>query len=283
MKILPAVIAAALGGTMFAASPQTALGQNTIKIAYTDPLSGPFAQVGDANLKQMQYILDYINAKGGALGKKFELVPFDNKSQPSDALIALKSATDQNMPFIMQCSGSNIAAALIEAVDKHNSAQSREPHHLRQLRRGCDRADQREVQLLALPLRRQRRDEGRGHGARAAQGGHQGLPAEPGLPVRPVGAARRQGVPGQAAARRAGGRRRADPARQDQGLRALHHQDQGVRRAGADHRQLGPGHEPADQGRHRCRHRPALLHACTPISRAAPRRSARAATARSAR
>jgi ABC-type branched-chain amino acid transport systems, periplasmic component len=98
-----------------------ALAQNTIKIAYTDPLSGPFAQVGDANLKQMNYILDYINAKGGALGKKFELVPFDNKSQPSDALIALKSATDQNMPFIMQCSGSNIAAALIEAVNKHNS------------------------------------------------------------------------------------------------------------------------------------------------------------------
>ena len=94
--------------------------QQTIKIAYTDPLSGPFAQVGDANLKQMQYILDYINAKGGALGKKFELVPFDNKSQPSDALIALKSATDQNMPFIMQCRGSNIAAALIDGVTKHN-------------------------------------------------------------------------------------------------------------------------------------------------------------------
>ena len=94
--------------------------QQTIKVAYTDPLSGPFAQVGDANLKQMQYIIDFINAKGGALGKKFELVPFDNKSQPSDALIALKSATDQNMPFIMQCSGSNIAAALIDAVNKHN-------------------------------------------------------------------------------------------------------------------------------------------------------------------
>ena len=94
--------------------------QATIKVAYTDPLSGPFAQVGDANLKQMQYIIDYINSKGGALGKKFELVPFDNKSQPSDALIALKSATDQNMPFIMQCSGSNIAAALIDGVNKNN-------------------------------------------------------------------------------------------------------------------------------------------------------------------
>ena len=113
--------AALLAGAAFAGHGSVAA-QDTIKIAYTDPLSGPFAQVGDANLKQMQYIIDYINtAKGGALGKKFELVPFDNKSQPSDALIALKSATDQNMPFIMQCSGSNIAAALIEAVDKHNS------------------------------------------------------------------------------------------------------------------------------------------------------------------
>src|SRR5216684_9209399 len=76
----------------------------TIKIAYTDPLSGPFAQVGDQNLKQMQYIVDYINGKGGALGRKFELVSFDNKSQPAEALIALKTITDQNIPIVMQCS-----------------------------------------------------------------------------------------------------------------------------------------------------------------------------------
>src|SRR5262245_24426390 len=97
-----------------------ALAEGTIKIAYTDPLSGPFAQVGDQNLQQLKYIIDWINGRGGAVGKKFELVAFDNKPQPSDALLALKSATDQNMPIIMQCSGSNIAAALIEAVDKHN-------------------------------------------------------------------------------------------------------------------------------------------------------------------
>ena len=101
-------------------SASAALAQGTIKIMYTDPLSGPFAQVGDQNLKQFKYILDYINGKGGALGKKFEIVAFDNKSQPSEALLALKSATDQNMPIIMQCSGSNIAAALIDGVDKHN-------------------------------------------------------------------------------------------------------------------------------------------------------------------
>jgi branched-chain amino acid transport system substrate-binding protein len=97
-----------------------AYAQGTIKIMYTDPLSGPFAQVGDQNLQQFKYIIDYINGRGGALGRKFELVSFDNKSQPSEALLALKSATDQNIPVIMQCSGSNIAAALIEGVDKHN-------------------------------------------------------------------------------------------------------------------------------------------------------------------
>ena len=97
-----------------------AAAQDTIKIGYTDPLSGPFAQVGDQNLKQFKYIFDYINAKGGALGKKFELVPFDNKSDPKEALTALKAMTDQNIPIVMQCSGSNIAAALIDAVEKHN-------------------------------------------------------------------------------------------------------------------------------------------------------------------
>jgi branched-chain amino acid transport system substrate-binding protein len=104
----------------FALTTGTVYAQGTIKVMYTDPLSGPFAQVGDQNLQQFKYIIDYINGRGGALGRKFELVSFDNKSQPSEALLALKSATDQNIPVIMQCSGSNIAAALIEGVDKHN-------------------------------------------------------------------------------------------------------------------------------------------------------------------
>ena len=114
-RIVSTLLALAL---VLSAAPADA--QGTIKIMYTDPLSGPFAQVGDQNLQQFKYIIDYINGRGGALGRKFELVSFDNKSQPSEALLALKAATDQNIPVIMQCSGSNIAAALIEGVDKHN-------------------------------------------------------------------------------------------------------------------------------------------------------------------
>jgi branched-chain amino acid transport system substrate-binding protein len=97
-----------------------AIAQPTIKIAYTGQLSGPAAQVGDAEIKQMRYIIDLVNAKGGALGRRLELVPFDNKSQPADALIALKNATDQNMSFIVNCGPSNVSAALIDGVNKHN-------------------------------------------------------------------------------------------------------------------------------------------------------------------
>lgn len=66
--------------------------EDTIKIGYTDQLSGPFAQVGQEILQQLQYNIDYLNKKRGALGEKFELVVYDNQSQPSEALIAYCAA-----------------------------------------------------------------------------------------------------------------------------------------------------------------------------------------------
>ncbi len=102
-----------LGGSVRAADP--------IKIAYIDPFSGSFAQVGDSALKGFGFILDRINAQGGALGRKFELVTFDDKLQPAEALIALKNAADQNIHFVMQCTGSNVGAALLDGVAKHNA------------------------------------------------------------------------------------------------------------------------------------------------------------------
>src|SRR5215210_3339428 len=104
-----------------AMSVSPAMAADTIKIGYVDPLSGTFAQQGDASLKHFAYLLDQINAAGGPLGKKFEIVPYDSKLQPAEALIALKSITDQNIPFIMHCAGSNVAAAIIDGVSKHNA------------------------------------------------------------------------------------------------------------------------------------------------------------------
>jgi branched-chain amino acid transport system substrate-binding protein len=98
-----------------------AVAQDTIKIGYIDPFSGPFASGGDEFLKVFAYIVAKVNADGGALRKKFEIVSFDGKLQPAEALIALKNITDQNIPFVMQCTGSNVGAALVDGVSKHNA------------------------------------------------------------------------------------------------------------------------------------------------------------------
>src|SRR5262249_12820340 len=95
-----AVACLALFGVAIAPAASRAA-DDTIRIGYIDPFSGAFASGGDASLKMFQFIIDRVNAKGGALGKKFELVTFDDKLQPAEALIAFKSVTDQNMPFVM--------------------------------------------------------------------------------------------------------------------------------------------------------------------------------------
>jgi branched-chain amino acid transport system substrate-binding protein len=91
-----------------------------VKIAYIDPLSGPFANVGEAGLKHFQAMADEINAKGGLAGKKLEVVGFDNKVSPQEALNQLKRVIDGGIQIITQGNGSSVAGALIEAVNRHN-------------------------------------------------------------------------------------------------------------------------------------------------------------------
>ena len=55
---------------------------DTIKIAFIDPLSGPFANVGELGVHHFQFTMDAINAKGGVLGRKLELVTLDSKGNP---------------------------------------------------------------------------------------------------------------------------------------------------------------------------------------------------------
>jgi branched-chain amino acid transport system substrate-binding protein len=99
---------------------------DTIKIGYSEALSGVFAQVGDQGIKSIQYAIDGVNARGGVMGKPLELVPFDNKGQPSDALITMQKMLDEDIPVLLNCGPSNIASTLIAAVQKNND---RNPAH----------------------------------------------------------------------------------------------------------------------------------------------------------
>jgi len=104
------------------------MAEDTIKIAYIDPLSGAFAGVGDAGYKHFQYNAELLNAKGGVLGgKKFEIVPFDNKTSAKESLVQLKRVIDEGIQIITQGNGSSVAGALIDAVNKHNKRNPDKP------------------------------------------------------------------------------------------------------------------------------------------------------------
>lgn len=110
------LVAVALMLTLFPAWPA-----ETIKVAFLGTLSGPFALQGEETLKNIQAATDIVNARGGTLeGRKLEIIPFDNKGNPQEALIVLKQAIDQDVRYII--SGvSNIAHALTDAIGKHNT------------------------------------------------------------------------------------------------------------------------------------------------------------------
>ena len=98
---------------------------DTLRIAFIDPLSGTFANVGEMEVRSYQYAIDVVNARGGLLGGgiKLELATFDSRGNPQDALLALKQATDQGIRFVTQGSGSAVALALSDAITKHNARQ----------------------------------------------------------------------------------------------------------------------------------------------------------------
>ena len=60
---------------------QAALAE-TVKIAFIDVLSGPFAAAGEGSLKQLREVVSQINAQATANDPKFEVVPFDGKGSP---------------------------------------------------------------------------------------------------------------------------------------------------------------------------------------------------------
>jgi branched-chain amino acid transport system substrate-binding protein len=99
----------------------TARAEDTVKIGYIDPLSGGGASVGEGGLKTYQYLADEINAGGGILGRKVEIVPMDNKTNPQESLVQAQKAVDSGIHYITQGNGSSVGAALEDFVTKNNA------------------------------------------------------------------------------------------------------------------------------------------------------------------
>ena len=98
-----------------------------IRLALIEGLSGPFANAGEAVFRNLLWATERINARGGVKlpggARPLALVRFDSKGNAEEALNLLRAATDQGIGFVLQGNGSGAAAAIIDALDKHNERQ----------------------------------------------------------------------------------------------------------------------------------------------------------------
>ncbi len=110
------VLATAVAAALFAPLAQA----DVVKVAFIDPLSGPFAPVGQNLLKSFQSVAEVANRDKWSPGHTFEVTGFDNKARPQESLTVLKAAIDQGYRYVVQGNGSGAAGALIDAINKHN-------------------------------------------------------------------------------------------------------------------------------------------------------------------
>ena len=94
--------------------------QDTIKIGVVGPRTGPAAATGKAFEEGIAIALDHLNAKGGVLGKKVEVIFEDTGGVPEKAASAFeKLATRDKVPIVVGESHSSSALAEIEVANRY--------------------------------------------------------------------------------------------------------------------------------------------------------------------
>ncbi|MES2976716.1 MAG: branched-chain amino acid ABC transporter substrate-binding protein [Pseudomonadota bacterium] len=101
-----------------------------IKLAMIEGLSGPFANTGEAVFRNLLWAVERVNARGGVKlpgapggSRLLALERYDSKGQNEEALSALRSAIDDGAQYILQGNSSAAAAALLDAINKHNERE----------------------------------------------------------------------------------------------------------------------------------------------------------------
>ena len=84
------------------ALPFNAEAQKPIKVGFPMILSGPGALFGEPALKGAQMYVEEVNAKGGVLGRKLELLPRDTKGNADEAVrVARELILKENVDFLV--------------------------------------------------------------------------------------------------------------------------------------------------------------------------------------
>jgi branched-chain amino acid transport system substrate-binding protein len=95
-----------------------------VRVAMIETLSGPFANTGEAVFRNLVWATERVNARGGVRlpggARPLAIERYDSKGPTEEALSALRSALDDGIGFITQGNSSATAAALLDALNKHN-------------------------------------------------------------------------------------------------------------------------------------------------------------------
>ena len=98
-----------------------------IKLALIEGLSGGNANGGEAVFRNLVWAVERVNQRGGVKlasgARPLTLTRHDSKGQVEEALSALRAAIDEGAQIILQGNSSAVAAALIDAVNKHNERE----------------------------------------------------------------------------------------------------------------------------------------------------------------
>ncbi|MFM2340776.1 MAG: hypothetical protein RLZZ592_429 [Pseudomonadota bacterium] len=127
MNFRPHVVARAVLAGALLGLGALAQAAEPVRLALIEGLSGPFANAGEAVARNLGWAIERVNARGGVKlpggARPLALVRMDSKGSTEEALALLRAATDQAVPVMMQGNSSAVAAALVEALNRHNARE----------------------------------------------------------------------------------------------------------------------------------------------------------------
>jgi branched-chain amino acid transport system substrate-binding protein len=91
---------------------------DTVKIGLLAPITGSWASEGQEMKKNVELLADEVNAKGGVLGKKIEVVVEDDGGDPRTASLAAQRLTTKGVVAVIGTYGSAVTEATQTILDE---------------------------------------------------------------------------------------------------------------------------------------------------------------------
>jgi len=114
------LVSAVLASLMLASIAPPATAQDPIKIGASMSVTGSYAKPGTYQKEGYDVCIDELNAKGGLLGRKVELVIYDDQSMPATAVkLYEKLITEDKVDAVMGPYSSAVSEAVANVTEKY--------------------------------------------------------------------------------------------------------------------------------------------------------------------